>query len=81
MIAGLGLSLPRWRSFLPLYLFMVLHTGIHLLTWPSPRYRLPVDAVLIIFAGLAVTELARRSRLWRRDPALAYRVAPSRELG
>jgi 4-amino-4-deoxy-L-arabinose transferase-like glycosyltransferase len=81
MIAGLGLSLPRWRSFLPLYLFMVLHTGIHLLTWPSPRYRLPVDAVLIIFAGLAVTELARRSRLWHRDPALAYRVAPSRELG
>jgi 4-amino-4-deoxy-L-arabinose transferase-like glycosyltransferase len=75
MLAGLVFSLPRWRSFMPLYLFMVLHTGIHLLTWPSPRYRLPVDAVLIIFAGLALFELAKRSRQWLRSPALAFRLA------
>jgi len=59
MIWGIILSLPRWRKLLPLYLFVVLHTGIHLLSWPAPRYRLPVDAVLMPLAGLAVLELVR----------------------
>src|SRR3990172_2718634 len=67
MLLGLGLSLSRWRSFVPLYLFMVIHTGIHLLSWPALRYRLPVDAVLMVFAGLALFDLAKRSRLWLRD--------------
>lgn len=71
MLSGLCLSFPRWRSFIPLYLFMVVHTGIHLLSWPSPRYRLPVDAVLMIFAGVALSELVRR---WIRKPALKYRL-------
>ncbi|HJS17330.1 MAG TPA: glycosyltransferase family 39 protein [Anaerolineales bacterium] len=66
MLLGLYLSFSRWRSFAVLYLFIVIHTGIHLLTWPAPRYRLPVDAVSMIFAGLAVIELARLSRTWRR---------------
>src|SRR5262249_7095485 len=44
MLLGLGLSLSRWRRFSLLYLFIVVHTGIYLLSWPSPRYRLPVDA-------------------------------------
>lgn len=66
MLLGLFLSLPRWRDFLPLYLFIVIHTGIHLLTWPAPRYRLPVDAVSMIFAGLALLELARQFRSWRQ---------------
>lgn len=68
MLWGLYLSLSSWRSFVPLYLFMVIHTGIHLLTWPSPRYRLPVDAVFMVFAGLAILKLiqhviTRRSRV------------------
>lgn len=67
MLVGLSLSLARWRGFLPLYLFMVIHTGIHLLSWPAPRYRLPVDAVLMVFAGLALLELGRRFVAWRRD--------------
>ena len=66
MLAGLCLSFSRWRSFVALYLLMVTHTAIYLLSWPSPRYRLPVDAVLIVFAGLALFELAKRSRLWLR---------------
>ena len=73
MVVGLCLSLSRWRSFLVLYLFVVGHTVIHLLSWPAPRYRLPVDAVLMIFAGLAVVDLAHRSRLWLRRPAVANR--------
>jgi len=44
----------------------IVHTGIHLLTWPSPRYRLPVDALLIVFAGLALSELYKQLIIWRR---------------
>jgi 4-amino-4-deoxy-L-arabinose transferase-like glycosyltransferase len=66
MLLGLGLSVSRWRNFVALYLFMVIHTGIHLLSWPSPRYRLPVDAVLMVFAGIALIELAKQLQTWRR---------------
>jgi 4-amino-4-deoxy-L-arabinose transferase-like glycosyltransferase len=67
MLVGLGLSFSRWRNYAPLYLFIVIHTGIHLLSWPSPRYRLPVDAVSMIFAGLALIELARQLKARRHD--------------
>jgi 4-amino-4-deoxy-L-arabinose transferase-like glycosyltransferase len=66
MVIGLGLSVSRWRNFVPLYLFMVIHTGIHLLSWPSPRYRLPVDAILMVFAGLTLLELAKQLKTRRR---------------
>jgi 4-amino-4-deoxy-L-arabinose transferase-like glycosyltransferase len=66
MVAGLILSISRWRSFSILYLFIFIHTGIHLLSWPAPRYRLPVDAVLMVFASLAVLELMRQIAAWRR---------------
>jgi hypothetical protein len=73
MLLGLFLSLPRWRSFVILYLFVVIHTGIHLLSWPAPRYRLPVDAVLMVFGGLAVLELAKQLRAWRHRLPLINR--------
>ena len=66
MSLGLFLSFSRWRNFAILYLFIVIHTGIHLLSWPSPRYRLPVDAVLMIFAALTLVELAKQLKTWRR---------------
>lgn len=66
MVIGLILSISRWRNFLPLYLFIVIHTGIHLLSWPAPRYRLAVDAVSMVFAALAVLELVRQLNSWRR---------------
>ncbi|MDI6696160.1 MAG: glycosyltransferase family 39 protein [Anaerolineales bacterium] len=40
-----------------LLLFMFVYTLIHLLSWTLIRYRLPVDAVSIVFAGLAVFDL------------------------
>jgi 4-amino-4-deoxy-L-arabinose transferase-like glycosyltransferase len=50
-----------------LQMFVFIYTMIHLLTWALIRYRLPVDAVLIIFAGAAVIDLANRlSRLRKR---------------
>lgn len=70
MLLGFYFSLSRWKNFILLYLFMLVHTGIHLLSWPAPRYRLSVDAVAMVFAGLAVLELARRVDAWRRRPSL-----------
>ena len=74
MLSGLYLSFARWRNFVVLYLFMVIHTGIHLLTWPAPRYRLPVDAVSMVFAGLALLELARQFKSWGRKLPLLNRL-------
>ena len=43
-----------------LVLFVSIYSLIHLLSWSLIRYRLPVDAVLLVFAGLAVVDLIRR---------------------
>jgi 4-amino-4-deoxy-L-arabinose transferase-like glycosyltransferase len=75
MLLGLGLSLSRWRSFVVLYLFIFIHTTIHLLSWPAPRYRLSVDAVLIVFAGLAVLELAKQIKSWRHKLPLTNKLS------
>ena len=62
---GLGLMRrpehPGQRAQLVLLgLFAVVYTGLHLLTWTLIRYRLPVDAILLLFAALAVARLGAR---------------------
>jgi 4-amino-4-deoxy-L-arabinose transferase-like glycosyltransferase len=47
-----------------LILFIVIYTLIHLLTWALIRYRLPVDAVLLVFAALAIVDLSQRIKTW-----------------
>jgi hypothetical protein len=47
---------PLWLA----YIFIVTYSLIHLLSWAQVRYRLPVDAVLLVFAAIAVADLARR---------------------
>jgi 4-amino-4-deoxy-L-arabinose transferase-like glycosyltransferase len=74
MVLGLILSVSRWRNFLPLYLFIIIHTGIHLLSWPAPRYRLSVDAVSMVFAALALLELAKHLKNWRRRNLVTDKV-------
>lgn len=42
------------------YAFIIIYTLIHVLSWALIRYRLPVDAILIIFAAYAIeTTLTR----------------------
>jgi 4-amino-4-deoxy-L-arabinose transferase-like glycosyltransferase len=69
MVYGLIISLSSQRrssdSFttspaMLLYLFITFYTLIHLLSWALIRYRLPVDAVLLVFAGLAFADLYQR---------------------
>ena len=50
-----------------LVVFAFAYTMIHLLSWALIRYRLPVDAVLVLFAGLALVDLAERVRLQRSE--------------
>ena len=41
-------------------LFVTFYSLLHILTWAMPRYRLPVDAVALSFAALAITSLIER---------------------
>ena len=78
MIYGLILSIlsrygpEKFSLASPVFLLVIfgaVYTLIHLLTWTLVRYRLPVDAVLVIFAGVALVDIARRveSRLARKS--------------
>lgn len=77
MLLGLFYSVRRYSPDTSLlYLFMVTYTGIHLLTWALIRYRLPVDAILILFAGLALVQI--QARLFRRKiKPQSYTLTPS----
>ena len=77
MLFGLYCSLrqpfPSWRArlaspFALFYLFILVYTGIHVLTWTLIRYRMPVDAVLILFAGWAVVALVGKITHGRSSP-------------
>jgi hypothetical protein len=53
-----------WGNFLTsplalLLLFMLCYSVLHILTWAMPRYRLPVDAVGLPFAALALTHAVK----------------------
>jgi 4-amino-4-deoxy-L-arabinose transferase-like glycosyltransferase len=43
-----------------LILFCLVYATIHILSWTLIRYRLPIDAVWLIFAGLAFFDIAQR---------------------
>ncbi len=57
MLLGLALSRRQWRVCLPLYLYVLFDTMLHLASWAAPRYRLPSDSVLMVFAALAVATI------------------------
>jgi 4-amino-4-deoxy-L-arabinose transferase-like glycosyltransferase len=75
MLLGLALSVRRWHGMALLYLFIVIHTAIHLLSWPSVRYRLPVDGVLMVFAAVALIACYRQITMWRRKIRPLFRLA------
>jgi hypothetical protein len=65
-IGGILLSLIRAKTYnlkpgvSLILIFAAGYTIIHLLTWTLIRYRLPVDALLISFAGLALSVMSAR---------------------
>jgi len=62
MLYGLWISKEDKGRYHLLYAFVFVYSIMHLLTWSMVRYRLPVDAVLIIFAALGLAELRARMR-------------------
>ena len=77
MIVGLWLSRKDWQRYRLLYLFIIFYTVLHLLTWSMIRYRLPVDAVLLLFASLGLFELASRLNVnkllkWQMKPGTTH---------
>jgi hypothetical protein len=81
MLYGLWLAIRRqrplrtladWGKFSAtplalLLLFMAFYSLLHILTWATTRYRLPVDAVALSFAALAFWEI------WESMPVSALR--------
>jgi hypothetical protein len=69
MLYGLWVSVKLFRKskngeqrseIILLYLFVFIYTTIHLVSWALIRYRLPVDAVLLIFAAYGLVDLGKR---------------------
>jgi hypothetical protein len=67
MIAGVIIALRQRsrRDLLQhptalLFAFALIYAAIHILTWTLIRYRLPIDAVMLVFAALAIVSLAQK---------------------
>jgi hypothetical protein len=68
---GLFLAARHRTGASLLVLFGVSYSVMHILTWASIRYRIPIDAAFMPFAALAVVDIARRliaSRSSHRAP-------------
>jgi 4-amino-4-deoxy-L-arabinose transferase-like glycosyltransferase len=63
-VYGLILSFSRWKRCLLFYLFALIYSLMHILTWASIRYRLPVDMALMPFAALALIDVISRLQAW-----------------
>lgn len=68
-VAGLYISRHQWRELTPIYLFALIHTGVYSVTWTMVRYRIPLDAVLIPFAAVALNALV--AKFMKRSAAAA----------
>lgn len=64
LVAGWGIVRrggDSGRAALLLYGYAAAYTLVHLLSWALIRYRLPIDAILLLFAGLALARFGRKS--------------------
>lgn len=64
---GLVLSFRDAKRFVSIYLFALVYSTMHIFIWASVRYRLPIDALLMPLAAMALLDVARR--IGQRFPA------------
>jgi hypothetical protein len=82
-------ALQQWRSggleafvristsvWFVYWLFILVYTAVHLASWANVRYRLPVDAFLILFAAYGIDHLVTRCQCLRTKTASV--ATPSR---
>ena len=55
-----------------LLMFVIVYTGTHLLVWALIRYRLPVDAILLLFGAYGITKISGLT-----SPLALYNVEPT----
>lgn len=60
-VLGVVWSAARWRELVPIYLFVVTFVAPFVVFYPTTRYRLPIDFLLIVFAGYGAARLLARS--------------------
>ncbi|MCP5095999.1 MAG: glycosyltransferase family 39 protein [Chloroflexi bacterium] len=65
LVLSVGIKYSSWMArltapFTLFYLFMLVYAGMHILTWTLIRYRVPIDAIFILFAGWAILDLSER---------------------
>jgi hypothetical protein len=69
---GISDAHSRQRAYVALMLLFISgYTLIHLASWANVRYRLPVDAFLILFAAYGIEDLYERWRSARRSNAVS----------
>jgi 4-amino-4-deoxy-L-arabinose transferase-like glycosyltransferase len=78
---GLYRSRRNWKTYSLLYVFGVAYAGIHVLSWPSPRYRLPIDGTLLVFGAIALLDLGVWWRAWMAARAHSQPGLNRRSLG
>jgi len=64
-LAGMALSLHRWRTHLVLYLFFVAYSASVILFFITARYRLPLVPLLLVYGGFSLRTLLA----WLNRPA------------
>ncbi len=62
-IVGLVAGVRQWRMLLPVYLFILIHTGVYAVTWTMVRYRIPADVFFIMFTAYAIVLISERIKL------------------
>jgi hypothetical protein len=72
LVLSVGKKYESWMArftspFTLFYLFILVYAGMHILTWTLIRYRVPIDAIFILFAGWSFLDLSERIQARRRQ--------------
>lgn len=72
---GFLANLRRWRALGPIYLFILIHTGIYAITWTMIRYRMPMEPFLIMFGAYTMERVSARWRTALSQTAVKAPIA------
>lgn len=73
-LLGIWVARRSWRNCLPLFLYVGFDNILCLSSWSGARYRLPSDAVMMTFAGVALVYLVARARSLHPVEAIKIRA-------
>lgn len=60
---GILKTVSQWQKFIPFYLLLLYFTALHTVVAPEPRYRLPIEPILLIFTVYSLLLLFQRKRV------------------